>query len=206
MMDVVEVKMKAEQERVTFENDPNVSNKDRKLSIELITKIKGQNGIYKLRSYLGHGYLLNKYNYFNEEKTILGQVISYYKVKGYSRTKRNSRFRKLRNLVQKTLDKVSNEDKEEETDKDIEKDLKYKLKIIDVILSNSLDNYTIEETEPTAESIFALYPELFRCVACNNCTKACPMEVEVMDYISALKQGDIAKAARLSFDCIQCGL
>jgi len=67
-------------------------------------------------------------------------------------------------------------------------------------------SYNIEEIEPTAESIHALYPELFRCVACNNCTKACPMEMEVMDYISALKQGDIEKAARLSFDCIQCGL
>ena len=32
------------------------------------------------------------------------------------------------------------------------------------------------------------------------------MGVEVLDYISALKQGDIAKAAKLSFDCIQCGL
>ena len=67
-------------------------------------------------------------------------------------------------------------------------------------------SYNIDEIEPTAESIYALYPELFRCVACNNCTKACPMDVEVMDYISALKQGDIAKAAELSFDCIQCGL
>ena len=67
-------------------------------------------------------------------------------------------------------------------------------------------SYNTEEIEPTAESIYALYPELFRCVACNNCTKACPMEMEVMDYISAIKQGDIAKAARLSFDCIQCGL
>jgi succinate dehydrogenase/fumarate reductase-like Fe-S protein len=66
--------------------------------------------------------------------------------------------------------------------------------------------YDIEEMEPTAESIHALYPELFRCVACNNCTKACPMDVEVLDYISALKQGDIEEAARLSFDCIQCGL
>jgi formate hydrogenlyase subunit 6/NADH:ubiquinone oxidoreductase subunit I len=66
--------------------------------------------------------------------------------------------------------------------------------------------YDIEEMEPTAESIHALYPELFRCVACNNCTKACPMDVEVLDYVSALKQGDIEKAARLSFDCIQCGL
>jgi Na+-translocating ferredoxin:NAD+ oxidoreductase RnfC subunit len=32
------------------------------------------------------------------------------------------------------------------------------------------------------------------------------MGVQVLDYISALKQGDIAKAAHLSFDCIQCGL
>jgi len=66
--------------------------------------------------------------------------------------------------------------------------------------------YNIEEIEPTAESIYALYPELFRCVACNNCTKACPMDVNVLDYISAVKQGDLAKAAELSFDCIQCGL
>ncbi len=66
--------------------------------------------------------------------------------------------------------------------------------------------YNIETLEPVAETIFSLYPELFRCVACNNCTKACPMGVEVLDYISALKQGDIARAAQLSFDCIQCGL
>ncbi len=66
--------------------------------------------------------------------------------------------------------------------------------------------YDIQDLEPTAEAIHALYPELFRCVACNNCTKACPMGVEVLDYISALKQGDIARAAQLSFDCIQCGL
>ena len=66
--------------------------------------------------------------------------------------------------------------------------------------------FDIEQMAPTAEAIHALYPELFRCVACNNCTKACPMHVEVLDYISAIKQGDIARAARLSFDCIQCGM
>jgi Na+-translocating ferredoxin:NAD+ oxidoreductase RnfC subunit len=32
------------------------------------------------------------------------------------------------------------------------------------------------------------------------------MGVQVLDYISALKQGDIAREAELSFDCIQCGL
>jgi len=66
--------------------------------------------------------------------------------------------------------------------------------------------YDFEELEGTPEEVFALYPELFRCVACNACTKVCPMDVQVMDYIAALKQGDIKKAAELSFDCIQCGL
>jgi formate hydrogenlyase subunit 6/NADH:ubiquinone oxidoreductase subunit I len=56
------------------------------------------------------------------------------------------------------------------------------------------------------EEVFKLYPEMFRCVACNSCTKACPQGIEVMDAISALKQGNIAGAAQLSFDCIQCGL
>ena len=67
--------------------------------------------------------------------------------------------------------------------------------------------YDINEVQENfADAIHALYPELFRCVACNNCTKACPMDVDVLGYISALKQGNIEKAARLSFDCIQCGL
>ncbi|MBI4881348.1 MAG: 4Fe-4S ferredoxin, partial [Planctomycetes bacterium] len=51
-----------------------------------------------------------------------------------------------------------------------------------------------------------LYPEVFRCVACNACTKICPMDVEVMDYIGAVKRGDLMLAATISFDCIQCGL
>ena len=67
-------------------------------------------------------------------------------------------------------------------------------------------SYNIEEMSAAADAIHALYPEIFRCVACNLCTKACPMEVKVMDYIAALKQGQIDKAARISFDCIQCGL
>jgi len=66
--------------------------------------------------------------------------------------------------------------------------------------------YRLEELEGKPEEIFKLYPEVFRCVACNACTKACPMDVKVLDYISAIKQGNIAKAAQLSFDCIQCGL
>ncbi len=66
--------------------------------------------------------------------------------------------------------------------------------------------YDYEAAEATPETIYQLYPELFRCVACNSCTKVCPMDVEVMDYISALKQGDLKAAKEISFDCIQCGL
>jgi formate hydrogenlyase subunit 6/NADH:ubiquinone oxidoreductase subunit I len=65
-------------------------------------------------------------------------------------------------------------------------------------------NFAEIKAEP--EEIFKLYPEIFRCLACNSCTKACPMEVPVMDVISAVKQGNIARAAELSFSCIQCGL
>jgi formate hydrogenlyase subunit 6/NADH:ubiquinone oxidoreductase subunit I len=66
--------------------------------------------------------------------------------------------------------------------------------------------YNFHELEGTPGDLFTLYPELFRCVACNACTKVCPMDIEVMDYIAALKRGDIKAAAEISFDCIQCGL
>ncbi len=59
--------------------------------------------------------------------------------------------------------------------------------------------YRFEELKPVPQ-------ELFRCVACNACTKICPMDIEVMDAVSDLKQGNIKKAAELTFDCIQCGL
>jgi Fe-S oxidoreductase len=66
--------------------------------------------------------------------------------------------------------------------------------------------YDYAEAKPSADTVYELYPELFRCVACNACTKVCPMDVQVMDYIAAVKQGDLAKASQISFDCIQCGL
>jgi formate hydrogenlyase subunit 6/NADH:ubiquinone oxidoreductase subunit I len=66
--------------------------------------------------------------------------------------------------------------------------------------------YDFAELTGTPDEINRLYPELFRCVACNACTKVCPMDVQVMDYIAALKRGDIKAAAEISFDCIQCGL
>jgi formate hydrogenlyase subunit 6/NADH:ubiquinone oxidoreductase subunit I len=66
--------------------------------------------------------------------------------------------------------------------------------------------YDLEELEPTAETILKLYPELFRCVGCNTCTKICPQDIDVMDYMAKAERGDIAGAADISFDCIMCGL
>ncbi len=67
-------------------------------------------------------------------------------------------------------------------------------------------SFDYEEITAAPEEVFKLYPEVFRCLACNSCTKVCPMDVPVMDVISAVKQGNIARAASLSFSCIQCGL
>jgi len=66
--------------------------------------------------------------------------------------------------------------------------------------------YDVDKLEPSISTFQEVYPETFRCVSCNTCTKACPQDLEVMDYIQALIRGDIAKAADLSFDCIMCGL
>ncbi|RKZ34483.1 4Fe-4S ferredoxin, partial [bacterium] len=66
--------------------------------------------------------------------------------------------------------------------------------------------YNIEEMEPTAEAVMALYPEVARCVACNTCTKVCPQDLEVMDIIQETIHGNLPKAADLSFDCVMCGL
>lgn len=66
--------------------------------------------------------------------------------------------------------------------------------------------YDLEKLEPNITAFQQLFPEIFRCVACNTCTKACPQNLEVMEYIQAAIRGDIAKVMDLSFDCLCCGL
>jgi heterodisulfide reductase subunit C len=66
--------------------------------------------------------------------------------------------------------------------------------------------YELDEIRPDVSTILEFYPEVSRCLACNTCTKACPQDIMVMDYVQASLRGDITKAAKLSFDCISCGL
>jgi len=67
-------------------------------------------------------------------------------------------------------------------------------------------SYALDELNPNENVLLQFYPEIVRCVSCNTCTKACPQDIEVMDYIQAALRGDLGRVAELSFDCIQCGL
>jgi len=67
-------------------------------------------------------------------------------------------------------------------------------------------SYNIDEENPDEQVLLKYYPEIARCVSCNTCTKACPQELQVMDYVQAALRGDLQETAELSFDCIQCGL
>ena len=45
-----------------------------------------------------------------------------------------------------------------------------------------------------------------KCIGCGTCTRTCPLDIEVMDYMAMAIRGEIARVAELSFDCVMCGL
>ena len=51
-----------------------------------------------------------------------------------------------------------------------------------------------------------LYPEIYSCIGCNACTKACPQSLNVMQYIAYAQRGEFKKCAEESFDCVMCGI
>ena len=66
--------------------------------------------------------------------------------------------------------------------------------------------YSIKNIPLTDSNIIRLYPELMRCMGCNTCTKSCPMDLEVMNYVSAAIRGDYREVVELSMECIMCGM
>ncbi len=66
--------------------------------------------------------------------------------------------------------------------------------------------YDIEKVKPTEQIMMQLYPEIYSCVGCNACTKACTQELNVMQYIAHAQRGEYDKCAELSFDCVMCGV
>jgi len=66
-------------------------------------------------------------------------------------------------------------------------------------------DYHLEALKAQPEILGKIYPEIYRCLQCNTCTRVCPMEIQVMDYVAHAIRGDIEKVATLSFQCILCG-
>jgi succinate dehydrogenase/fumarate reductase-like Fe-S protein len=66
--------------------------------------------------------------------------------------------------------------------------------------------YRLEELTPTFATLVTLYPQVLKCLGCGTCTKSCPQDLQVKDYMAAAMRGDIARVADLSFDCIMCGM
>jgi len=66
--------------------------------------------------------------------------------------------------------------------------------------------YSLDELEPTFSTLVSTYPELLRCLSCGTCTKVCPQDIDVKQYMADAMRGDIAAVADRSFDCIMCGL
>jgi succinate dehydrogenase/fumarate reductase-like Fe-S protein len=66
--------------------------------------------------------------------------------------------------------------------------------------------YDIEKIKPSEQIMMQLYPEIYACVGCNACTKACTQDLNVMQYIAYAQRGEYEKCAEESFDCIMCGV
>ncbi|MDI7260167.1 MAG: 4Fe-4S dicluster domain-containing protein [Thermodesulfobacteriota bacterium] len=65
--------------------------------------------------------------------------------------------------------------------------------------------YHLEELKIPPGILGDIYSEIYRCLQCNTCTRVCPMEIQVMDYVAAAMRGDLEKVANLSFQCVMCG-
>ena len=66
--------------------------------------------------------------------------------------------------------------------------------------------YDINEIRPTQQIMMELYPEIYSCIGCNACTKACTQDLNVMQYIAYAQRGEFEKCAEESFDCVMCGV
>ena len=67
-------------------------------------------------------------------------------------------------------------------------------------------SFDIEKVKPEEQVMMQLYPEIYSCIGCNACTKACTQSLNVMQYIEYAQRGEFEKCAEESFDCVMCGV
>ena len=53
--------------------------------------------------------------------------------------------------------------------------------------------YNIEDLKPNQQVMMELYPEIYSCIGCNACTKACTQDLNVMQYIAYAQRGELEK-------------
>ena len=68
--------------------------------------------------------------------------------------------------------------------------------------------YNVADLQPKEKEnkLLELYPDILTCFGCNNCTKTCPQDLKVLEYMAAAIRGDYEKVYEESFDCLLCGL
>ena len=66
--------------------------------------------------------------------------------------------------------------------------------------------YDIDAVTAEQRIMMELYPEIYACVGCNACTRACPQSLRVMQYIAYAQRGEFQNCADESFDCVMCGI
>ncbi|MBR5251094.1 MAG: 2Fe-2S iron-sulfur cluster binding domain-containing protein [Clostridia bacterium] len=66
--------------------------------------------------------------------------------------------------------------------------------------------YNLDKISLDQSIMMQLYPEIYSCIGCNACTKACPQGLNVKQYIADAQKGDFKSCAQESFDCVMCGI
>ncbi|MGN0298275.1 MAG: 4Fe-4S dicluster domain-containing protein [Lachnospiraceae bacterium] len=66
--------------------------------------------------------------------------------------------------------------------------------------------YDINKVSANEQVMMQLYPEIYKCIGCNACTKSCTQGLNVMQYIAYAQRGDFERCAQESFDCVMCGV
>jgi len=66
-------------------------------------------------------------------------------------------------------------------------------------------SYDLQSMELDGDNLISLYPELLRCMGCNTCTRSCPMDLEVMNIMSAALSGNWDEVKEMSMECVMCG-
>ncbi|MBF0096006.1 MAG: (2Fe-2S)-binding protein [Magnetococcales bacterium] len=68
----------------------------------------------------------------------------------------------------------------------------------------AIHRMALPEGDTPEYQVLSLYPEVNNCVMCGECSRLCPVGIDVMGYVGMIKRGDLRSAAQHSFTCVQC--